>query len=354
MPYESPNIVSIRNRDGSEIPIAIAESSGEQKISISLSDYPNRESLVVRNENTGKALTLSPFSVVNEQASLGYEPVNPASRAADAKLKYEGITITRSTNTIDDVVPDVTINLWAPTERTATITIQPDIEAAKNALITFVGRYNQTMAEINILTQTKPEIIAELEYLTVDEQEAARERLGMFQGDSMLNTAKSSFQGIMASRYASTDDATIMLLAQIGISTKTGASAGYSPASLRGYLEMDEKKLDEVLKTNLNEVKNIFGYDTDSDKIIDSGIAFQLDRRLLAYVQTNGILSTKTSGLDTSIASTEGKIKRLEEQLDNKEQQLRRQYGQMESTLNSLEGQSTTISNFANRGRSNN
>jgi flagellar hook-associated protein 2 len=356
---ESQQIVFVYGKDGSETAIDsslfLEQQDGSRRISINLSNYANIESLVFRNENTGKNIVLSPGSVISEQTALGYEPVNPASRAADAKIKYEGITVSRPTNVIDDVIPDVTLTLNEPTSKSETITISPDTEAAKNALITFVGRYNQVVAEINILTQSKPEIVAELEYLSEDEGKAANERLGMFTGDSTLNQAKSAFQTIMANRYAgprSVDNQdAIMLLSQIGISTKSSASVGYSAASLRGYLEIDEKKLDAALKNNLDQIKDLFGYDSDGDLIIDSGIAYQLDQRLLAYVRTNGILATKTSGLDTTIASTENRIKRLEEQLDNKERQLKAQYGQMESTLNSLESQSTAISNFARQGQ---
>ena len=355
---ESGQIAFVRSKDGTETAIDSLlfpeQQDGSRKITLSLSNYPNIESLVFRNENTGKNILLSPVSVISEQTALGYEPVNPSSRAADAKIKYEGITISRPANVIDDIIPDVTLTLNEPTAKSETITISPDTEAAKNALITFVGRYNQAVAEINILTQSKPEIVAELEYLSEDEAKAANERLGIFMGDSTLNQAKSAFQTIMTSRYegqrAGSQDA-VMLLSQIGISTKTSAQAGYSPSSLRGYLEIDEKKLDAALKTNLDQVKDLFGYDSDGDLIIDSGAAYQLDQRLVAYVRINGILATKTSGLDTTISSTENRIKRLEEQLDNKERQLKAQYGQMESTLNSLEGQSNTISNFARQGQ---
>jgi flagellar hook-associated protein 2 len=351
--------VFVRNKDGSEIPVDTAsieaDENGVKKVSLKLSDYPGIESLVARNENTGKTLVLSPVSVIGEDAALGYEPVNPASRAGDAKIKYEGITITRPSNEIDDVVPDVTIALREPTAKTETVSIRPDTESAKNALITFVGRYNRATAEINILTQGKQEIIDELEYLTDDERTAARERLGMFMGDTTLTQAKTAFQAILANRYAppASDDSqnAVSLLTQIGISTKSVSSSGYSAASLRGYLEIDEKKLDEALAANLTEIKNLFGYDSDGDLIIDSGIAYQLDQRLLAYTRSDGIIAAKTSGLDTSIASTEKRIKRLEEQLDNKERQLKAQYAQMESTLNSLEGQSAAVSNFARQGQ---
>ena len=72
----------------------------------------------------------------------------------DAIIKYEGITIKRPTNEIDDVIPEITLNIHDKTEKTATIAIKPDIESAKDALITFVGNYNQAISELNILSQS--------------------------------------------------------------------------------------------------------------------------------------------------------------------------------------------------------
>ena len=66
------------------------------------------------------------------------------------------------------------------TDRTATIDIKPDTESAKEALITFVGTYNQLMAEINVLTQTKEEIISELEYLSEEEADKSFAPVGVF------------------------------------------------------------------------------------------------------------------------------------------------------------------------------
>ncbi|UKI54411.1 MAG: hypothetical protein L6V86_04290 [Treponema sp.] len=40
---------------------------------------------------------------------------------------------------MDDVVPEVTLNVFDKTEKTATIAVKPDVESAKEALITFVG-----------------------------------------------------------------------------------------------------------------------------------------------------------------------------------------------------------------------
>ena len=68
-------------------------------------------------------------------------------------MKYEGITVTRDKNEIDDLVPGVTINLLEPTDKTETLTVKPDTAGAKESIITFVANYNRVIAEINILTQ---------------------------------------------------------------------------------------------------------------------------------------------------------------------------------------------------------
>jgi flagellar hook-associated protein 2 len=240
------------------------------------------------------------------------------------------------------------------TEKTATISIKPDTESAKDALIQFVGKYNQIVAEINILSQNKPEIIQELDYLTNDEKEGYQKKLGLFFNDFSLSSAKGSMQRIISTQYKFSEDAEITMLNQIGISTNATNYSGYNPGKMRGYLEIDEKKLDENLKNNLDDIKKIFGYDSDGDLIVDSGIGYLMDKQLTSYVQTGGILANKDSILNRQIDSTQKKITKLERQLDDKEAELRAKYGQMEGTLNSLERQQEGITNFTRQNQRNN
>ena len=94
------------------------------------------------------------------------------------------------------------------------------------------------------------------------------------------------------------------------------------------------------------DIKMLFGYDSDGDLIVDTGIAYKLDKQISAYTQTGGILAMKTSSLDSKIKSSESKISKLENQMAKKEAELRNKYSQMEGSLNSLEAQQNTISNF--------
>ena len=350
-PVENNEIVYIKTSSG-EIPLepVMAENT-KQKYTIDPFLYDNIEAIVIKNRNTEKTVTITSPVLSDVNSTGDYEPVNPVSVAGDAKLQYEGINMVRSSNKIDDIVPNVTLNLHEASDRPVSITIKADTDAAKDALIQMVGYYNQLMTEFNVLTQNKPELITELEYLTTEEAEEYEKKLGKFTGDSTLSTGKSSLQRILTNNYI-IEGNDISMLAQIGISTGS-ASGVYNASRLRGYLEIDEKKLDSVLKENIDEVKDLFGYDSDGDKVIDSGIAYMLDRNLQAYVQTGGILSTKISTLDTRISTTQTSITRLESQLEKKEAEYKRKYGNMESTLSNLESQSSSIDNFSNQFSSN-
>lgn len=354
-PISTSDVLFVKMKDGSEKHISTPGllSGEETKIDISLDDYKNIDSLVIKNRNTGISLSVTSVSALNPSENRGFVPQHAISSADDAIIKYEGITIRRPTNTIDDVVPEVTLNVFDKTEKTATIAVKPDVESAKEALITFVGKYNQSLAEINILSQNKPEIVEELDYLSSDEKKEKQEKLGMFSTDSSLTSLKSALQTTASANYKFDEDAKITMLSQIGIATNATNYSGYTPSKLRGYLEIDEKKLDSELEKHLDDVRNMFGYDSDGDLIIDSGIGYKLDKQLTAYVQSGGVFAMKTSSLDARIKSSEQKIARLETQMDDKEAELRTKYGQMEGALNSLESQQNTIKNFSNSGNNN-
>ena len=356
-PFATDSVLYAVMADGTEKEIKTPDllNGNTQDVDINLAEYPNITAIAVRNRNTGTQLEVSSFSALDPYTDLGYGPKNPVSVADDAIIKYEGITISRPSNKIDDVVPEITLNLHDKTEKTATISVKPDKEASKDAIIQFVGQYNQTIAELNILSQNKPEIVDELDYLTKEEKDLEKEKLGMFSTDFSLTSIKSNMQSIVAAGYNFSDTAEVTMLSQIGIGTNaSGFSGGYSQSKLRGYLEIDEKKLDSALENHLDDIRQVFGYDTDGDLIIDSGIAYKLDKQISAYTTTGGILSMKTSSLDSKIKSSESRITKLESQMDDKEASLRNKYSQMEGSLNSLESQQNTISNFTRQNQRNN
>lgn len=349
VPVETNSVLSLRSTRGAAIPLPDIPQTGAEDVTVQLNGYGDVDALLINNKNTERTVAIRNVKIYDPATAGDFTPVNPVSVARDAIIKYEGITITRPTNSIDDLVPGVTLSIHEPTEKPVAINVAPDTETAKEAVISFVAQYNRVMAELNILTQNKPELISEIQYFTPEETAQAEEKLGMMQGDTTLNTLKASLQRITSNPYTADDDSEFKLLAQIGISTRADSGGGLDASRLRGYLEIDETLLDNALENSIQSVKSLFGFDSDGDLVVDSGAAVEMDKNVAPYVQTGGIFATRTSGLNTRITETERRIAQMDQQLEAKEASLRQKYGQMEGALNRLESQSDSISNFNRR-----
>lgn len=320
--------------------------AGIKKLTVPLEVYTDTLGGVgIRNSNTHRDIFIHSVKVFDPSEIGEYRAQNPVASARDAIIVMDGIEVIRSSNTVDDLVPGVSLTLRGVSEKSVKLDIKPNVEAAKNGIIELVGTYNRLMAEMNILSRNEESILAELDYLSREEKEEYRERLGLFQGETLLSLMRSSLQGIMMDAHE-TEEGT-ELLSSFGISTNTGrAGGGYDASRLRGYLEIDEGSLDKALETRFQVVRQVFGWDSDFDLIIDSGVAFKLDSLLRPYVETGGIVSSRTRTLDLQIDSQKRNIDNLDKQLAKKEAELKRKYGLMEGALDQMESSSKAWENF--------
>lgn len=346
---DSNQILYALDASGKQIALpSVPGGQGKQKVTIPLSVYmENFAGIGIKNPNTNRDVIIHSARIVDPTVTGEYRPKNPVDTGRDAVIVYNGIEITRESNTIDDIIPGVTLNIQDVTEKPVKLTVEPDREAVKNAIIDFVGTYNRLMADINITMRNDEAVLQEIEYLTEDEKKTYKERLGILQGDITLSQLRSSMQTIMMNAYPSQD--AVMLLSMLGISTNASIGSGYDAAKLRGYLEIDEKKLDNALQTNFEGIRALFGFDTDNDFVIDSGVAVALDNLIKPFVETGGIFTTKLKTFDTLIADQKKIIDTLTAQLAKKEEELKRKYGLMEGVLGQLEQTSGAWDNFGNQ-----
>ncbi|UTY25908.1 flagellar filament capping protein FliD [Treponema denticola] len=346
-PKVDMNILALESTRGVLIPLPpLSENAETQTITIPLAEYGDVKALAINNNNSDKAVFIENIKIFDPKAAGDYVPVNPVSTAQDAIINFEGIQIKREKNDIDDLVPNVTIHAHESSEKQEKLTIKPDVDAVKNAIIELVAKYNRVFAQINILTQNKPEIIEELTYFSESEVEDAQKKLGLMYADSTLMTLKSNLRQTINTPYKPADDSKIFMLAQLGISTKSDSSGGIDMSRLRGYLEIDEKKLDEVLKNNMEEVKFFFGFDSDGDILIDSGLAHAMYEYINPYTQRGGVFGIKTDSLKLKMDSSQKRIENYDKKLTEKELALKKKYGIMDGTLKSLQKQSQTMDNF--------
>ena len=346
-PKVDMNILALESTRGVLIPLPpLSENAEKQTITIPLAEYGDVKALAINNNNSDKAVFIENIKIFDPKAAGDYVPVNPVSTAQDAIINFEGIQIKREKNDIDDLIPGVTLHAHESSEKQEKLTIKPDVEAVKNAIIELVAKYNRVFAQINILTQNKSEIIEELTYLSEAEIEDAQKKLGLMYADSTLITLKSNLRQTINTAYKPANDSKIFMLAQLGISTKSDSSGGIDMSRLRGYLEIDEKKLDEVLKNNMEEVKLFFGFDSDGDILIDSGLAHTMYEYINPYTQRGGIFGIKTDSLKLKMDSSQKRIENYDKKLAEKELALKKKYGIMDGTLKSLQKQSQTMKNF--------
>jgi flagellar hook-associated protein 2 len=314
--------------------------------------------LEIVNKNTHRDLSIRNIQIFNPEALGGFRPRNPVSTAQDAVVTMEGIEIQRDANTIDDLIPGVTLNIRGPSTRPVNLGIEPDREGVKDSIITLVGNYNRLMAEVNVLTRNDNRVIDELSYLSEDDRQEMQKRLGVFSGDTILTQFKNSLQRAAAMPYpTSGEEQDYVLLAQIGISTdarRAGMGGGYDPARLRGYLEIDERVLDTALENKLPMIQQLFGYDTDGDLIVDSGLAYMIENLARPYVESGGFIALKTGTIDSRISQDRRRIETMDRQLAAREAQLKMQYGQMEGAYNRMEQLSNSLDNFSRQNSNNN
>ncbi|MBN1242998.1 MAG: flagellar filament capping protein FliD [Spirochaetales bacterium] len=347
---DDPNSLYLLDTSGRESALSAPLDDGAwHKVSIPLDAILSGDiaAFAVRNRDTSRTVEVRGVRLFDPTETGGFRPRNARDTAGDAVVVMDGVEMTRSTNSIDDIIPGVTLTLKSASDDEVELAIEPDRDAVKEAIIELVGNYNRLMVEINVLQRNDEKLISEVTYLSDDEVEAYKKQLGTLSADSSLSSLRSSLQRAMMNPYP-VGDGRMALLASLGISTNASRGGGYDASKMRGYLEIDEKALDKALEANFEAARRLFGYDTDGDLIVDAGVGHMLDALLGPYVDTGGIVQLKTGTIDAKAKDQTAMIDTLVRQLAAKESELRREYGALEGALDRMESLSTSIENFGN------
>ncbi|MCL2601986.1 MAG: flagellar filament capping protein FliD [Treponema sp.] len=350
---DTMNVLSVTFADGSSMQLPpITDSADFNTRQFPLGDLSGRTivSLSLVNDNTHRDINIRNVQAFDPNALGGVRPLNPVSTAEDAIIAMDGIQVRRPSNEIDDLIPGVTITARRASDRPVSLFVEPDREAVKDAIISFVGNYNRLMTEINVLTRNDPRVVDELTFLSADERADALQRLGTFAGDSTLMHLRNNLMRIAGNAFPTSEGRELALLSQIGIGTDVrwgGASGGGLDVSrLRGYLEIDERVLDNAIATRLEAMRELFGSDTTGNRLVNSGVAFDVEALTRPFTETGGILAQVTGTLDTRIGQENTRIEGIDRRLTQQEADLRRQYAQMEDSFRRMEQMNNSLNQF--------
>lgn len=303
----------------------------------------------LRIENNSNRYTLildSAFVSEQKQPNTAQPPqrnVNALECARDAVFEYDGIKLTRENNQIDDVNDQLTFTLHATTPHPVALKIETDAETVKDNVIQFAYHYNKLLEEINIYTTKDEKVIDELSYLDESEKKEKRTVLGALQGDLTLIQLKNRLSQIINSPYDIQSPDQISMLYQLGVGSNLSSYSGYSTAKMRGYLEIDEKKLDEAVRTHIGDLQKMFGYDSNNDYITDNGIAFELNQYLSSFSKQGGIIDGKIQTFNQQITQQEKSMSNFNDRMEKKEADYKRQFGNMEAMYERLKDSSRAL-----------
>jgi flagellar hook-associated protein 2 len=235
--------------------------------------------------------------------------------ASKAVFNLDGIDMTRTSNSVADAIPGVTLNLLKPNDPSeTTITIGNDTAAITTKINNFVSSYNSVMSLIN-------------QYTSYDQK---TKTAGVLLGDSTIRTVLDTMQTALTNRVAYATDSLISL-ADIGItSDKT-----------TGELSVNSTTLSDALGSNFNNVVSLFTQNggTYGLNLNQYGIAEQFNQQIdslthyYSGASNSGIISTRIHGLNDSMSNIDTQIAAMEVRLISMEKRMTAQFTAMEQLI---------------------
>ncbi|MFY4261764.1 flagellar filament capping protein FliD [Achromobacter xylosoxidans] len=229
-------------------------------------------------------------------------------KAEDAEVVINGITVKSGSNNVSKAIDGVTLNLTEKTEagKPITLKLESDTSVANKAIQDFVKTYNALQTTIKNLT-------------AFDAKAATNQPLT---GDGTTRSIQSSVTNAL---QAVLGEGTVRSLADLGITT--------DPQTRQ--LKLDQTKLDKALTENPGDVTKLLTG--------DNGLAKNFEAAFKDVLGSTGSLKTRTDGLAKTMSDLDAQQKRAKAASDAEIDQMRTRfvaldkfYMQMQTTANYL------------------
>lgn len=204
--------------------------------------------LLLTSEETGEATSME-ITVSGDAGlqSLAYNAAqnDPSSnmeetqKGADAELRINGLSVTSETNTLDQVVKGVSINLTESSASGVTLTVQRDVSQIADKIDTFVEKYNEYKTIYDELSKYNP----------------AEEIGGILLGDNVLRTIQGQLRAGLSEVVTGLTGSSYSSLIEIGISTDQNDNFN---------LVFNRTKFEEAMKNDAQSVVGLLATDTDA------------------------------------------------------------------------------------------
>ncbi len=320
------------------------DARGKQEIPVG-KDFSGRTlSKIIFYCNEGDTDFLSARLLTPVESRKGFfQPKNEIAKAKDAKLKLDGIELTRDRNNgINDVIKGVTLDLKRASKVPVELKVEPDTKKSIEKIKKFVEAYNEYIDYNREITKSE-----RIKRITISEK--TKRKRGIFVGDMMIIRLENSLRRAVGGAYSTRAVDPIKMLPQMGISTGD-INADWETIK-EGKLNIDELKLEKTIAKNPEGVRMFFGSDTDGDNREDTGLAYTVVASLRPYVSTGrNIISSKIKLENDSIKMADERIGKHRDHLKSYEEKLRRKFGKMEQAISGAKTQQNWMKSYTGGG----
>ncbi|VFQ44727.1 flagellar filament capping protein FliD [Desulfoluna butyratoxydans] len=246
-----------------------------------------------------------------EGEGAGDKAFSVTQEAKDAIISVDGVQgIHRPSNTIEDVVKDVTLTL-SGTAPATTFNVALDQGAISEKLETFVEKYN------NVLTF----------FFNSQKYNGEGEEQGTLFGDQTANRINGALTRSTAGTVSGNDS--FRYLSDVGV-TMRRVTDKEDPEYGKPYLELNQETLSRALEEHPDDLKRFF---TSIDEG-EEGFAVRMCTLIEGFNDpTGGILASGSKGLKTKIGSIDKQITRIGDKAERSEERLRNKFNSLESLL---------------------
>ncbi|MBI4682657.1 MAG: flagellar filament capping protein FliD [Nitrospirae bacterium] len=294
----------------------INDDTGNPGVNATIVNDGTNYRLVITGDDTGSAKTITvdagttldgTGSTVNFTAAS----FTQTKTAANAAFTVDGLSISRSSNSVSDVITGLTINLkkGGIPPATATITVAADRDSIKEQIENFVSAYNDVMTFVSENTA----------------YDATTKISGILSGEGTARSVQNRIRDMVTSGVSGLTGS-LSSFAEIGITTNYKT----------GNLEINSSTLDTKLGSSLDDVADIF---TDST----NGIANEIYDYIGDITSTiDGSITLRKEGLQDIIKNITDTIANMEFRIEKSEADMVRQF----TALEKLVGSYNTIGNY--------
>jgi flagellar hook-associated protein 2 len=301
------------------------DESTDEALPIQARVFDNR--LVIESTQTG---TEAAFSLEDDDpqgalAKLGLDLDDPDHHisAQDAKLVVDGVSVTRSSNEISDLIQGLTLNINGVGKVRADIVL--DAQNAVESIQSFIEAYNDTMDWINVRLQEGK----------VEEPKSELEaQRGLLRGDPILWQAKAHLRQIVADPLLLDG---FSQLSQIGITTE---SIDYGKS---GRLEFDTDKFMAAMTEDPQSVADLVKGVANKFESYLANMVDAVPVTIGGSTAPRGRVPSQIQNLQEQIRSIDKRIADFEERLSIRQRGLYEQFSQMENTLARLNQQASWL-----------